>query len=123
GILFAFNTASGELESYQEVGSEIRRVALSEKTHSVAAVRSASSGDEVTIISFDVVGSEETNPTAPLIESVSPDIVVQGRIKNLKLVVAGKNFSEGASLVVNGVEMGADLVMRRGALENRLSNA
>ena len=45
GILFAFNTGSGELESYQEIGSEIRRVALSEKTHSIAAVRSSSSGD------------------------------------------------------------------------------
>ena len=123
GILFAFNTASGELESFQEVGSEIRRVALSEKTHSVAVVRSASSGDEVSIISFDVVGSEESNPTAPLIESVSPDIVEQGRINNLKLVVAGKNFSEGASLVVNGVEMGADLVRRGSALETRLPKA
>lgn len=123
GILFAFNTATGELESYQEVGSEIRRVALSEKTHSVAAVRSAPSGDEVTIINFDVVGSDETNPSAPLIESVSPEVVGQGRVSNLKLVVAGKNFTEGASLVVNGVEMGADLVRRGSALEARLPKA
>ena len=123
GMLFAFDTATGELESYQEVGSEIRRLALSEKTHSVAAVRSASSGDEVTIISFDVVGPEETNPSAPMIESVSPEIVEQGRLGNLKLLVAGKNFTEGASLVVNGVEMGADLVGRGSALETRLPKA
>ena len=120
GMLFAFNTATGELESYQEVGSEIRRVALSEKTHSVAAVRSASSGDEVTIINFDVVGPDEANLSAPLIESVSPEVVEQGRLRNLRLVVAGRNFSEGASLVVNGVEMGADLVRRGSALEARL---
>jgi hypothetical protein len=123
GMLFAFNTASGELESYQEVGSELRRVALSEKTHSVAAVRSASSGDEVTIINFDVVGPDESNPSAPMIESVSPEVVEQGRVRNLKLVVAGKNFTEGASLVVNGVEMGADLVRRGSALEARLPKA
>ena len=123
GILFAFNTTSGELESYHEVGSEIRRVALSEKTHSVAAVRSSSSGDEVTIISFDVVDVEEGNPAAPSIESVSPDIVEQGRVRNLKLVVAGRNFSEGASLVINGVEMGADLVRSGNALETRLPKA
>lgn len=123
GMLFAFNTDTGELESYQEVGSEIRRVALSEKTHSVAAVRSASSGDEVTIINFDVVGPDETDPSAPMIESVSPEIVEQGRVRNLKLVVAGKNFTEGASLVVNGVEMGADLVRRGSALEATLPKA
>ncbi|HSQ18953.1 MAG TPA: hypothetical protein VLR92_01130, partial [Blastocatellia bacterium] len=64
GILFAFNTATGELESYQEVGSEIRRVAISEKSHAVAVVRSSSSGDEVTIVNFDVVGSDETNESA-----------------------------------------------------------
>jgi len=123
GILFAFNTATGELESYQEIGNEVRRVALSEKTHSVAAVRSAPGGDEVTIVNFDVVGSDETNPSAPLIESVSPEVVEQGRVRNLKLVVAGKNFTEGASLVVNGVEMGADLVRRGRSLETRLPKA
>ncbi|HLF83698.1 MAG TPA: hypothetical protein VI837_05935, partial [Blastocatellia bacterium] len=123
GILFAFNTTSGELESYQEVGSEIRRVALSERTHSVAAVRSASSGDEVTIINFDVTGSDETNPSAPLIEFVLPEVVEQGRVRNLKLVIAGKNFTEGASLVVNGVEMGADLVRRGSSLETTLPKA
>src|SRR5260370_14048732 len=105
-MLFAFNTETGELESYQEVGGEIRRIALSEKTHSVAAVRSASNGDQVTIINFDVVGPDETDPTTPMIESVSPAVVEQGRIKNLKLVVTGKNFTEGSSLVVNGAEMG-----------------
>jgi outer membrane protein assembly factor BamB len=123
GILFAFNTASGELESYQEVGSEIRRVALSERAHSVAAVRSASTGDEVTIINFDVTGTDETEPSAPLIEFVLPEVVEQGRVRNLRLEIAGKNFTEGASLIVNGVEMGADLVRGGASLETTLPKA
>ncbi len=123
GILFAFNTASGELESYQEVGSEIGRVALSDRTHSVAAVRSVSSGDEVTIINFDVSGSNEISPSAPLIEFVLPEVVEQGRVRNLRLEIAGKNFTEGASLVVNGVEMGADLVRGGNSLETTLPKA
>lgn len=120
GMLFAFKTSTGELESYQEVGSEIRRLALSEKSHSVAAVRSSAAGDEVTIISFDIVASDAVNPSSPLIDSISPEIVEQGRLGNLKLEVAGRNFTEGASLVVNGVEMGADLIKNGGVLEVRL---
>jgi outer membrane protein assembly factor BamB len=120
GILFAFNTTTGELESFQEGGNEIRRLALSEKSRTVAAVRSSSAGDEVSIINFDLVGSDETNSSAPLIDSISPEVVEQGRLGNLKLEVAGRNFSEGASLVVNGVEKGADLIKRGGALETLL---
>jgi len=116
GMLFAFNTSTGELESYQEVGSEIRRVALSEKSHSVAAVRSSPAGDEVSIISFDIVASDAADPSSPLIDSISPEIVEQGRLGNLKLAVAGRNFTEGSSLVVNGVEMGADLIKNGGVL-------
>ena len=123
GILFAFNTENGELESYHQAGSELRRVALSEKAHSIAAVRSASTGDEVTIINFDVVGADGTDPTAPAIELLSPAVVDQGRSKNLKVVVAGKNFTDGDSLVVNGVEMGADLVRGGRALETILPKA
>ncbi|MEK6409940.1 MAG: hypothetical protein AABN34_23710 [Acidobacteriota bacterium] len=123
GMLLAFNTGTGELESYHEVGSELRRIALSEKTHSIAAVRSAASGDQVTIINFDVVGPDETDPSAPMIELMSPEAVGQGRLRNLKLIVAGRNFTEGSSLLVNGVEMGADLVRRGSALETRLPKA
>lgn len=120
GILFAFNTETGELESYHQAASELRRVSLSEKTHSIAAVRSAASGDEVTIINFDLVGPDGTDPSAPSIELLSPEVVEQGRSKNLKLVVSGKNFTDGDSLVVNGVEMGADLARGGKALEATL---
>ncbi|MFY9574045.1 MAG: hypothetical protein WAV20_21815, partial [Blastocatellia bacterium] len=119
GMLFAFSTATGELESFQEIGGAIRRIALSEKTHSITAVRSASGGGEISIINFDVVGPDEKEAPGPMIESMSPQIVEQGRLRNLRLVVSGRNFTEGASLLVNGVEMGADLV-REGALETRL---
>lgn len=120
GMLFAFNTETGELESYHQAGGELRRIALSEKTRSIAAVRSASSGDEVTIINFDVVGEDGTDPSTPLIESLSPEVVEQGRLRNLKLVVTGTNFTEGSSLLVNGVEMGADLVKKGRALQTKL---
>jgi outer membrane protein assembly factor BamB len=120
GLLFAFNTQSGDLESYQQVGSELRRIALSEKARSVAAVRSASGGDEVTIISFDMVGPDGADPSAPAIESLSPDVVEQGRLRNLRLVVTGANFTEGSSLLVNGIEMGADLVNKGKGLQTKL---
>jgi hypothetical protein len=122
GMLFAFDTDSGELQSYQEIKGEVHRIALSEKTRSVAAVCSASSGDEVIILSFDVVGSDGVDPSSPSIDSLSPDTVEQGRINNLKLVVKGQNLGGGSSLVVNGVEVAADFVGRHkaGALEARL---
>ena len=120
GMLFAFDTDSGELESYQKVGGELRRVALNEKGHSVAVVRSAPSGDQVVIVSFDATASDENDPSAPAIDSLSPDTVEQGRLRHLKLVVIGQNFTEGSSVIVNGVEVGADLVKKGRALETRL---
>jgi hypothetical protein len=120
GMLFAFSTETGELESYQSIGSELRRVALSEKTRTVAAVRSSLSGDEVVIVNFDVVASDEPDPTAPVIDSLSPSEVEQGRLKNLRLVVAGRNFTDGASLIVNGAETAADLTRKGRTLETKL---
>lgn len=123
GMLFAFSTESGELESYQSIGSELRRVALSEKTRTVAAVRSSLSGDEVVILSFDVVDSDGTDPDAPIIETLSPSEVEQGRLKNLRLVVVGRNFTEGASLIIRGIETAADLTRKGRALEAKLPKA
>ncbi len=120
GMLFAFDPATGELESYQKIGSEIHRIALSEKARSIAIVRSASGGDEVVMVSFDVVGSDGTDPASPRIDSLRPETVEQGRVKNLRLVVAGQNLTEGSSLIVNGVEVGADLTSRGRALETKL---
>ena len=120
GVLFAFNTETGEVESYQTVGGELHRVAVSGKSHSVAAVRSSSNGDQVVIISFDVVSPKEPEPSSPVIDSIFPDITEQGRVRNLQLIVAGKNLSDGASLLVNNTEYGADLLGNGRALQTRL---
>lgn len=124
GVLFAFNTETGELESYQAIGSELRRLALSEKTQTVAAIRSSSSGDEILIINFDLVKSDEgLDPNAPLIDALQPATVEQGRLKNLQLVVTGQRLGDGASVVVNGAEMAAEVVQNGRALETRLPRA
>jgi len=120
GVLFAFNTETGDLESYQAIGNELRRVALSEKTQTVAAVRSAQTGDEVVIINFDLVKPDELDPASPVIDGLSPSEVEQGRIKNLQLVIKGQRFTDGASVIVNGAEIAADLAQNGKALEAKL---
>jgi outer membrane protein assembly factor BamB len=123
GVLFAFNTETGELESYQAIGSELRRLALSEKTQTVAAIRSSQSGDEIIIINFDLVKADNLDPNAPLIESLQPAEVEQGRLKNLQLVVTGQRLGDGASIIVNGAEMAAEVTQNGRALETRLPRA
>ena len=123
GVLFAFNTETGELESYQAVGSGLRRVALSEKSQTIAAVRSAESGDEVVIISFDLVSPDDLDPTSPIIDSLLPAEVEQGLMKNLSLVVRGQRFMDGSSVIVNGAEMAAELTENGKALATKLPRA
>lgn len=120
GVLFAFDTVTGEVESYQSVGGEVRRVAVSGKSRSVAAVRSSPSGDQVVIVTFDASSPNEPEPSRPVIDSIFPDITEQGRVKNLQLLVTGKNLSEGASLLVNNTEYGADLLQNGRALQTKL---
>ncbi len=121
GVLFAFSTETGELEAHQIIGSELRRIALSEKAHSVVAVRSTKGSDEIVIIGFDQGEAEEAEDATPVIETLKPDVVDQGRRKNLRLVVKGTNLTEGASLLVDGNEVPADLVKGGRTLEARLS--
>src|SRR2546423_9841276 len=123
GVLFAFNTESGELQSYQAIGSELRRLALSEKTQTVAAIRSSQGGDEIVVINFDLIKPDTADPNAPLIESLQPAEVEQGRLKNLQLVVTGQQLGDGASIIVNGVEMAAEVTRNGRALETRLPRA
>ncbi|MFL6216639.1 MAG: hypothetical protein ACJ74J_22335 [Blastocatellia bacterium] len=123
GVLFAFNTTTGELESYQAIGSELRRLALNEKTQTVAAIRSSQSGDEIVILNFDLVKDESADPNAPQIDSLQPAEVEQGRLKNLQLVITGQRFSDGASVIINGAEMAAELTQKGNALETRLPRA
>lgn len=123
GVLFAFNTETGELESYQAIGSELRRLALSEKTQTVAAIRSSPSGDEIAIINFDLVKADNLDPNMPLIDSLQPAEVEQGRLKNLQLVVTGQHLGDGASVIVNGAEMAAEVTQNGRAVETRLPRA
>jgi len=120
GVLFAFNTETGEVESYHTVGGELRRVAVSEKSGAVAAVRSSPSGDQVVIVSFEVVSPNQPEPSSPMIDSISPDVTEQGRVRNLQLIVAGKNLSDGSSVVVNNTEYAADLMQNGKALQTKL---
>ncbi|HWP42410.1 MAG TPA: IPT/TIG domain-containing protein, partial [Blastocatellia bacterium] len=98
---------------------ELRRIELNERGNSIVVVRSAPAGDEVIIVGFDLAGSDET-PPAPRISSLKPSVVEQGRLKNLRLIVNGENFSQGASLLVNGAETTAEVVRQGAALEARL---
>ncbi len=120
GMLFAFNTTSGELDSFQSIGGSLGGLGLSEKGRALAVVRSSSSGDEVVIVGFDLTSSEESEP-GPEITRLDPAMVEQGRLKNLRLRVIGQNFTEGASLIVNNdVETAAELLKGGRALEARL---
>ena len=123
GILFAFSTETGELESYQQLGRGLHRIALSEKARRLAAVCSTSTGDEIVIVGFDVVTPEEPDPSAPTITALKPDTVEQGRLSSLHLVVKGTNFGEGSSLKVNGVEVSANLLKDGTALGAKLRRA
>jgi outer membrane protein assembly factor BamB len=123
GVLFAFHTGTGEVESYQTVGGELRRVAMSDKARTVAAVRSSPSGDQVVILSFDVVSPSEPEPSIPIIDSIFPDVTEQGRMRNLQLMVAGKNLSGASSLLVNDVEYAADLTQDGRTLRTKLPKA
>ena len=120
GMLFAFNTESGELQSYHSIGSEVRRISLNERAQAVAAVRSSTAGDEVVMVSFDTVDSDRPDPLAPIIDSLFPNAVEQGRGKNLRLIVIGQNFTDGSSLIVNGTEVAADLVGKGKGLQANL---
>lgn len=119
GMLFAFNTESGELDSFQSIGGSLGGLGLSEKGRALAVVRSSSSGDEVVIVGFDLTSSDESEP-GPVITRLDPETVEQGRLKNLRLRVSGENFTEGASLIVNDVETAAELLKNGRALEARL---
>lgn len=120
GMLFAFDVENGELQSHLSLGSELRRLALNEKAGLVAVVRSSSRGDEVIISSFDVVESEESEESIPVINSLRPDRVEQGRVKNLSLTVLGENFLEGSTVLVNDQEVASDLVRNGRALQAKL---
>jgi hypothetical protein len=124
GILFAFNTGTGDLESHQQIGEGLHRIALTQKARKVAAVRSTPTGDEIIIIDFDLVQSDEPDSSGPKITSLKPDTVEQGRLKGLHLVVVGENLTEDDALLVNGgLEIAGDLTKQGRALSAKLQRS
>ena len=121
GILFAFSAETGDLESHQQVGQGLHRIALSEPARKVAAVRSGATGDEIVMIGFDLVATDEPDSSSPRITALKPDTVEQGRLKSLHLVVVGENLGDDSSLLVNGaVEIGGDSIKGGKALAAKL---
>ena len=120
GVLFAFSTESGELESYQVIGNELRRIYVSDNGKRVAAVRSNTGGDEVVITSFDMVGSGDEEEKAPVITALKPGLVEQGYAKNLRLMVQGERLGDGDALLINGVEVATEVSKGGDGLEAQL---
>jgi outer membrane protein assembly factor BamB len=118
GVLFAFSTETGEMESYQVVGNQIRRLVLSDKGKKVAAVRSNSSGDEVVLTEFDTEGRDKGEQAA--ITGLKPDLVEQGYSSNLRLAVQGENLADSDALLINGVEVATEFVRAGNGLEAQL---
>ena len=79
----------------------------------MAAIRSSQSGDEIVIINFDLIKPDDTDPNVPLIESLQPAEVEQGRLKNLQLVVTGQRFGDAASVIDSGQPDVADDGLKR----------
>jgi outer membrane protein assembly factor BamB len=120
GVLFAFATETGELESYQVIGNEIRRLVLTDKGKKVAAVRSNASGDEVVLTAFDASSDENKDKDAPSIVALKPDLVEQGYANNLRISVQGENLAESDALLINGVEVATEFVKGGNGLQAQL---
>ncbi len=108
GVLFAFSVATGELESYQVVGNELRRLVVTDNGKKVAAVRSNASGDEIVLASFDMTG-DGADASLPQIKAISPASVEQGYANNLRVTVQGDNFTANDTLLINGNEVATEL--------------
>ncbi len=114
GVLFAFDTATGEMESYQYVGGELMGMALTAKGRSVAVVRRAPDTDQIVVLGFDSESPDKSGDGAPVIQSLSPDVVEQGRLKNLSLVITGENFTPESQVFVDGQMVTAVSLTRKG---------
>ena len=110
GVLFAFSTETGEMETNQMIGSELLGIALHEKTKTVAVVRRGTQGDEIVLVPFETTTENEEATAAPVISLLKPDQAEQGRRKDLPLIVKGQNFATGAVLLVNDTAVASTLV-------------
>ncbi|MEW6129530.1 MAG: AMIN domain-containing protein [Acidobacteriota bacterium] len=61
GMLFAFNTATGELHSHLLLGGELMSIAFNGAAQKIIAAKRNAHRDEISIIDFDFVSSQETD--------------------------------------------------------------
>jgi hypothetical protein len=118
GMLFAFNTQTGQLDSSQMVGTEVMGLSLNDPDRMIAAVRRTAKSDQIVILSFDNgdLGASKTSEkdtakaaenisakksSIPMISSLNPNVVEQGHVGKLRVAVRGANFTSGASLLIN----------------------
>lgn len=111
GILFAFSTETGELQSHQAIGPALLGLTVNRPSRTLAVVRRGRQGDEVISMQFDLEETGEPGADAPRIDILKPDRVEQGRLKPLKLVVRGVNLTPDSALIVDGTQYNSD---RRG---------
>jgi hypothetical protein len=128
GVLFAFSTETGELESSQALGSELMGLSLNNANRMIAAVRRTAKSDQIVILSFDNSNPEDSKTAGkaseraaenassksalvPVISSLKPSTVEQGQLGKLPITVRGANFPNGSSLLINGsTTIGAQVI-------------
>ena len=128
GVLFAFNTKTGDLESSQPLGSELMGLSVSDSAGMIAAVRRTPKSDQIVLVNFgardtgDGKASEKSTEKAeekvsskkspiPVINSLHPDTVEQGQSSKVRVAVHGTNFTSASSLLINGTTtIGAQMI-------------
>src|SRR5262249_3441052 len=133
GVLFAFNTMTGDLESSQMLGSELMGLSISDHHRMIATVRRTSKSDQIVMLSFDaedprdVKSPDKTSEkltaaksSVPSINSLNPDTVEQGMAGKFRLTVRGANFTNGSSLLVNGTTTVGAVMVSPKVLVSRL---
>jgi hypothetical protein len=95
GILFAFKTKTGELESHKVIGSAVRTLALNNCTRTLVAVSSTPKTDQIVILGFNqadlgVPDAQVTSRVVPQISKVTSDPT------QLRMIIEGSNLNRGA---------------------------
>jgi hypothetical protein len=140
GVLFAFNTRTGDLESSQNLGGDLMGLSVSDSSGMIAAVRRTAKSDQIILLNFaagdttDSKLSEKASDkaaeklsakksTVPVISSLHPDTVEQGQASKVRVTIHGTNFATGSSLLINGATtIGAQMISPK-ALSCRLPAA
>jgi hypothetical protein len=112
GLVFSFNTKSGELESYKSIGNDVRGFAINNTTHTLVGVRSTSKSDEIAVIGLELPDPKVSSASAPrVISKTAPEIrKVSTDATQLRVTIEGVNFNKGTT--VEFVKAG-DVVLRK----------